>query len=167
MDISNKRSELISKLSVNLSALRAKMKITQSDLANAVGIGRQTLIAIENGTSKMRWDTFLAMMFIISKDPDAAELLELLDLKFSELNDYIENIIYLRKENSPVLQDKLWTECNCSSKTIRGFVPLPIGLKNTKCPKCGQSNIRGVLITLTADEQDPNIVCIDCGYWWD
>ena len=35
------------------------------------------------------------------------------------------------------------------------------------CPKCGSKNLTGAIITETADEQDPNILCLDCGYWRD
>ena len=51
-------------------------------------------------------------------------------------------------------------------KYIR-YVPLPVGYKDTPCTKCGSLNLTGVLITETADEQDPNIICKDCGYWFD
>lgn len=162
------REDLISKLVSNLPALRAKMKISQAELANAVGIGRQTLISIESGNGKMRWDTFLAMMLIISKDSDASELMTLLGLDFKDLNSIIEDSVAVRKGNSSPLQDKLWTdESYNGDTTIRCIVPLPIGLHNSKCPKCGGNNLRGALITLCADEDDPNILCLDCGYWRD
>ena len=162
------RESLISKLTINLPALRARMKISQLDLAEAVGIGRQTLISIENGTNKMRWDTFLALMLVLAKDPDAAELMELLELKFDDICFAIGEEMCKRKNTSHVIQEKLWTdEVGYENATIRGFAPLPAGLVNTKCPKCGNANLRGVLITQNADEQDPNIVCIDCGYWRD
>ena len=64
--------------------------------------------------------------------------------------------------------EKIWTDGNHKgAAAIRGMVSVPIGLKDHKCPKCQSENISGVLIMPTADEQDPNIICIDCGYWWD
>lgn len=161
------REELVEKLVANLPALRAKMKISQAELAEMVGIGRQTLISIENKSSKMRWDTFLAMVMIISRDNDAAELMLLLGLNLNDISVIIEDSLANRKLSSP-LQDKLWTDNNYTGDTtINGFAPLPVGLRSSKCPKCKSSNIRGVMIMPTADEQDPNIVCLDCGYWWD
>lgn len=68
------------------------------------------------------------------------------------------------------MQDKdLWTDGGKSDINfhVRGLVALPIGLKECKCPKCGGTNLKGALITETADEQDPNILCMDCGYWRD
>lgn len=162
------REQLISKLSTNLPTIRSKIKISQSSLAEAVGIGRQTLISIENGSNKMRWDTFLALMLILSKDPDAASLMDLLELKIDDICFIIGEDMYNRKKTSPVLQDKMWTDVEGhENAVIRGFAPLPAGLVNTKCPKCGSTNLKGVLITETADAEDPNIICTDCGYWRD
>lgn len=158
------KEELIEKLVANLPVLRAKMRISQAELAEMVGIGRQTLISIENKSSKMRWDTFLAMMLVISRDSDAAELLSLLRLDLQDISGIIANSLAERKK-SP-LQDKLWTDNNyLGDTTIRGFAPLPIGLQGAHCPKCHSVNLRGCMIMPTADEQDPNIVCLDCGYW--
>ena len=85
----------------------------------------------------------------------------------SDVSVIIEDSLANRKASSS-LQDKLWTDNNYSGDTtIKGFAPLPIGLQNSKCPKCNSSNIRGIMIMPTADEQDPNIICLDCGYWWD
>ena len=162
------RDDLVQLLAKNLPSIRAKMKISQAELADSVGIGRQTLISIENGNSKMRWDTFLAMMLVISKDPDALEMLTLLGLNMSDLNFIIEENLSMRKSATNSLQDKLWTDNNYpGDTTIRGFAPIPVGLRNSKCPKCQSENIRGVIIMPTADEQDPNIICLDCGYWCD
>lgn len=163
-----RKEELVEKLVINLPAVRAKMKISQAELAESVGIGRQTLVSIENKNSKMRWDTFLAMMLVISKDPEASELLTLLGLNMSDVGTIIEDSLSMRKNSSGSLQEKLWTDSNYSGDTtIRGFAPLPIGLRNSKCPKCQSVNIRGAIIMPTADEQDPNIICLDCGYWRD
>ena len=63
--------------------------------------------------------------------------------------------------------DKLWTDYESEYNTVRLICPLPIGIKGTKCPKCGSKELTGALITPTANEQDPNILCKDCGYWRD
>jgi len=163
-----RKDELIDKFVSNLSTVRAKMKVSQAELADSVGIGRQTLISIENRSGKMRWDTFLAMMLVVSRDPEAKELLSLLGLNMSDLENIIEENLLMRKSSTDSLQNKLWTDDDYTgSTTIRGFAPLPKGLINSKCPKCQSANMRGVIITSTADEQDPNIICLDCGYWRD
>ena len=159
---------LTKKLVDNLPSLRAKMNVSQSELANMIGIGRQTLVAIENKKSKMRWDTFLALVLIFSKDRDASELIKLLGLHLQDIEIIIQDDIITRKGGWNMSLDKIWTDSNYKGDTtLRGIVPVPIGLKGSKCPKCKSENIRGAIIMPTADEQDPNIICLDCGYWWD
>ena len=46
---------------------------------------------------------------------------------------------------------------------ISRCVPLPIGYKLAVCPICGGIHLTGALITENADEQDPDIVCKECG----
>ena len=66
------------------------------------------------------------------------------------------------------VKGKLWTDNkNTTGVFLRGLAPLPVGVKSSACPKCGSNNMTGALITETADESDPNILCIECGYWRD
>lgn len=144
------------------------MDLSQQDFANLIGIGRQTLNTIENKKSKMRWDTFLAIMLILTKNPIADELMGLIGLDYADLNVILDsNNIRSNIMSSENLQDKLWTDSKHKDSTLRGIVPVPVGLRNCRCPKCNSINIKGAIITPSADEQDPNIVCLDCGYWWD
>lgn len=63
---------------------------------------------------------------------------------------------------------KIWTDNNyCGEFTVQYLLPLPVGMRNCICPKCQGSRIYGAKIMPTADECDPNIICLDCGYWWD
>jgi len=62
---------------------------------------------------------------------------------------------------------KLWSHNPKDNRQLHGFVPLPIGLQGTRCPKCESENLIGAIITETADEADPNILCKNCSYWWD
>lgn len=63
--------------------------------------------------------------------------------------------------------EKLWTDYESNHGNVRAVCSLPIGVRGAKCPKCGSKNLTGALITPTANEQDPNILCKDCGYWRD
>jgi putative transcriptional regulator len=47
----------------NIRVLRAERNITQEELANALDVSRQTIIAIENG----KYDPSLKLVFKISK----------------------------------------------------------------------------------------------------
>lgn len=53
----------ISILQENLSALRAKAGLNQEEIANIIGISRQTYYSIETNKKKMTWSTFLSFIF--------------------------------------------------------------------------------------------------------
>lgn len=61
----------------------------------------------------------------------------------------------------------IWTDNKEDKRISRGLYSLPVGYKDAKCPKCKGGKIAGAFITETADEQDPNILCLECGYWFD
>lgn len=46
----------------NLIALRAKAGITQEELANLVGVSRQTYYAIETNRRALSWNTYLSLL---------------------------------------------------------------------------------------------------------
>lgn len=58
----NDKSELIKALTNELVVLRAKVVISQGELANLIGVSRQTYGAIERGTRIMTWNTYLSII---------------------------------------------------------------------------------------------------------
>ena len=46
----------------NLVALHAKARITQEELANLVGVSRQTYYAIETNRRALSWNTYLSLL---------------------------------------------------------------------------------------------------------
>ncbi len=151
-----------------LPIIRAKMKISQLDFAGLIGIGRQTLINIESGRAKMRKDTFISIIFILSLNEEVSKMVTQLGIDINIIKNNLKELINISA--TKIWRDKLWSD-NCNAEmasSVKGPVPLPVGVKNNcSCPKCGSKNIMGALITITADEDDPNIVCLDCGYWFD
>ena len=69
---------------------------------------------------------------------------------------------------------KIWNEYSEQYK-IKSLTQLPVGYRNRNCPKCNSRNIIGAIIcyndntkvTRSTDDYDPNILCLDCGYWAD
>lgn len=51
----------------NLAALRAKAGINQEELANILGISRQSYYAYETKKQIMNWNTFMATVFFFHK----------------------------------------------------------------------------------------------------
>ena len=56
------RNKLIELLRNDLLVLRAKARVSQEDIANKIGISRQTYSSIETGKREMSWTTFLALI---------------------------------------------------------------------------------------------------------
>ena len=54
-------------------------------------------------------------------------------------------------------------------RVVRRLTRLPLGWQGQgrRCAFCGSLNLTGALITETADDLDPNILCLDCLDWWD
>lgn len=60
----------------NLSALRARVDITQEELANILGISRQTYYAIESKKKQMSWNIFMSMIFFFHELKSTSEMLK-------------------------------------------------------------------------------------------
>lgn len=56
------KEQFIDALSENLHALRAKVGVSQGDLAQLIGISRQTYCAVESNLRRMSWSTFLGLI---------------------------------------------------------------------------------------------------------
>ena len=63
-------------LQSNLSALRAKIGISQEELANIIGVTRQTYYPVETGKKTMTWSMFLALIFVFDSIKETSEMLE-------------------------------------------------------------------------------------------
>lgn len=89
----NKNKELfescIDCLTKDLPVLRKMAGLTQKDMGEILGVSRQTITNIENGTSKMRWSFFLALMFIFSLDHNTSAYLKTINLPYLQLKDWL------------------------------------------------------------------------------
>ena len=57
------RKKYISDFIPELPSLRIKAGFSQEELANVIGVSRQTYGAIERGTQKLTWNTYLSLIF--------------------------------------------------------------------------------------------------------
>ena len=58
-----RKEELIGELMPELRMLRVKADVTQEELANIIGLSRQTYSQIESGNKVMSWNTYLSLIF--------------------------------------------------------------------------------------------------------
>lgn len=61
-DFEQEQDRCIGILTEELPILRARLRISQAELARGVGISRQTYSLIETGKQKMSWVTYMAMI---------------------------------------------------------------------------------------------------------
>ena len=91
----NKNKELLGRcieiLTKELPVLRKMTGLTQKDLANILGVSRQTITNIESGAGKMKWSLFLAIMFIFDLDYNTSEYLKTIDIPYTELKEWLIN----------------------------------------------------------------------------
>lgn len=76
-------------LTHNLSVLRKICGITQSELADIIGLSRQTISNIESGNQKMKRPTFMAIMFLFSLDQNTALYLKNIGIPYKDLKKWL------------------------------------------------------------------------------
>ena len=83
------KEQLIDILTNELKMLRSKVEISQQELANRLGVSRQTYGAIESKSQKMTWSNFLALLFIFQSNEDTAKIIDWIGAFPPELERYI------------------------------------------------------------------------------
>lgn len=85
------RNTLMDRMADNLPTLRAKAKLTQSELADMIGVSKFTVLSIEKKQRKMTWSTFLSLMLVFTKNTETDKMLTLFEIYTDEFNDVIKN----------------------------------------------------------------------------
>jgi len=78
------KDQYIEVLTNELPVLRARLRISQGDLARGIGISRQTYSLIETKKQKMTWVTFMATIAFFSSNTKTKK--ELIDLGLIDEN---------------------------------------------------------------------------------
>ena len=73
------RKQLIARLTYDLPVLRARLGISQEELAEKIGMSRQTYNAIETGKKEMSWMTFLALVAVFQNNAETYRMLKTID----------------------------------------------------------------------------------------
>lgn len=85
----------------NLPVLRASLGVTQTELAEMIGVTRQTLSAAESGARPLSWGNFVSLLFVFTQNEQTQRLLETLDIYTEELNSMfcVTNLSVLEKQS--------------------------------------------------------------------
>lgn len=70
------QKEFISMLASLLPILRASIGISQGEIAEYIGVSRQTYCALEQGKRDMSWNTFLSLFLFFISNEETNELLK-------------------------------------------------------------------------------------------
>jgi DNA-binding XRE family transcriptional regulator len=70
----------------NLPVLRAKLGLTQAELADIIGVSRQTIATAEIGSREMSWSTFISLLFMFRHNEATNALLPVLGIYTPELS---------------------------------------------------------------------------------
>lgn len=60
------QKELIASLIRDLPSYRKKIHMSQAELGDAIGKSRQKISEMERGTAPLGWDTYLAILLVLS-----------------------------------------------------------------------------------------------------
>jgi DNA-binding XRE family transcriptional regulator len=83
------RDTLMKNMCSNLSVFRAKLDISQDDLATKIGVTRQTISAFESGQRKMPWSIFLALVLLFFRNQLTKRMLVALEIYTPELDAFL------------------------------------------------------------------------------
>jgi DNA-binding XRE family transcriptional regulator len=88
--INTEKRELLEKnMAKALPVLRARLNMTQAELADRIGITRQTLIKLEAEKAPVSWISFLALYTFFNSKPETGALLSGLGISTKDLRDTI------------------------------------------------------------------------------
>ena len=65
------------------------MGISQAELAETLGVSRQTINAVENGRQNMSWNLFISLILFFSYNKDTKELLPIIMSDMQKIEDYL------------------------------------------------------------------------------
>lgn len=74
-----RRQEIIKKLTYELPVLRARIGASQAEIADRLGISRQTYCSIETGKKDMNWTTCVALFAVFHSNAKTREMLKKID----------------------------------------------------------------------------------------
>lgn len=81
------KAEVINNMTKNLVALRTMLHLTQTQLAEMMGITRQSLVLYETGKRSMTWNTYLSLLFIFTQRQETNNLLSIMGIYPDELKE--------------------------------------------------------------------------------
>lgn len=89
------RNTIVELLRKELPVLRAKARISQEDIAEKIGISRQTYSSIETGKREMSWTSFLALIAYFQNNESTKKMI-------GEINGLSEGIEMIMESSDEI-----------------------------------------------------------------
>jgi DNA-binding XRE family transcriptional regulator len=86
------KTEVMDNMAQNLVVLRTMLHLTQAQLAEIMGVTRQTLILYETGKRKLTWGSYLSLLFILNNNQSTKPLLGIMRIYPEELKKFFEHL---------------------------------------------------------------------------
>lgn len=87
------RRKLAAKLTYDLPVLRVRMGASQEEMAEKIGISRQTYNSIEKGRTEMSWMVFMALVAVFQNNEETHKML----LNIEGIEEELKNISSTQK----------------------------------------------------------------------
>ena len=78
--LTHEQEQYIERMAKHLPVLRASIRITQKELAQKIGVTRQSMMLIETKRRPLQWSTYLALVFVFQQFDDSNKLLNSLEV---------------------------------------------------------------------------------------
>lgn len=132
----------IAVLTPYLALLRTQAAVSQGELANLIGVSRQTYSAVERGVRKMSWNTYLSLVLFYDHNQKTHRLIRHLSLFPSELVlRFNEGVDFSSFELSRFLGEKTQEIVECLDEQALQTVRAAIMAEYARCAQ-KQSNNR-------------------------
>ena len=81
------RKKYTQAMAENLPTLRTRLGLSQTQLADCIGVTRQTISSIENQVRELSWTNFLSLLFLFLQNADTAKLLPAMGIYTDDLEN--------------------------------------------------------------------------------
>ena len=86
------KNKAVENMTKSIVALRTMMGVTQEELADLIGVTRQTMYAYESKKRTMPWNIYLALLFVFENCETVCPLLKALEIYPDGLYSIFEQI---------------------------------------------------------------------------
>lgn len=128
------KDNFIAMLTPNLTVLRAKAEISQEELANLIGVSRQTYSAMERKVRKMAWSTYLSLVLFYDHNRKTHKMIRQLSIfpqdLFMRFNDGVDFSDY---ELSSFLGDKSEEIVENLDEQAKGAISAMVMMEYARC----------------------------------